>query len=83
MDKFTVQIEGMACGMCEAHIADVIRRTFPTAKKVKASRKKGEATFLFDGGLDDGKLKEAIEATGYGFVSVRSEPLPRRGLFKK
>ncbi len=75
MDKFTVQIEGMACGMCEAHIADVIRRTFPEAKKVKASRKKGEATFLFDGGLDDGKLKEAIEATGYSVLGVTYEQI--------
>ncbi len=73
MDKFTVKIEGMACGMCEVHIADVIRRTFPTAKKVKASRKKNEATFLYDGGLDDGKLKEAIEATGYTVLGVTYE----------
>ncbi len=73
MDKFTVKIEGMACGMCEAHISDVIRRTFPRAKKVKASRKKKEATFLYDGGLDDGKLKEAIEGTGYTVLDVTYE----------
>ena len=37
MEKFTVKIEGMMCGMCEAHIADTIRTAFPEAGKVKAS----------------------------------------------
>ena len=29
MIKITIQIEGMQCGMCEAHINDVMRREFP------------------------------------------------------
>ena len=46
MNKITVKIDGMMCGMCEAHICDTIRRAFPDAKKVSASRKSGEATFF-------------------------------------
>ena len=34
MEKVTVRIEGMMCGMCEAHISDVIRRIYPKAKKL-------------------------------------------------
>ncbi len=69
MNKVTVKINGMACGMCEAHIKDCIRKAFPDAKKVSASRKKGEASFL-TGESDPGvKLKDAIESTGYEFVS--------------
>ena len=49
MKKITVKIDGMMCGMCEAHICDTIRRAFPDAKKVKASRAQKEATFLIDG----------------------------------
>lgn len=45
MNKVTVKIEGMMCGMCEAHICDEIRRNFGV-KKVSASHKKGEATIL-------------------------------------
>ncbi len=81
MEKITVKIEGMICGMCEAHIQDTIRTAFPSAKKVKASRAHGEATFLIEGGFDEAKLKKAVEDTGYTFVSASSEPYKKRGLF--
>ena len=71
----------MMCGMCEAHIADTIRREFPDAKKVNASRKHGEATFLSEHEIDHDKLREAIEATGYTFVSASAETYTKRGLF--
>ena len=81
MKKITVKIDGMMCGMCEAHICDTIRRAFPDAKKVSASRKSGEATFLSDGAVDEEALKKAITDTGYTFVSVSSEEYKKRGLF--
>ncbi len=81
MNKVTVKIEGMTCGMCEAHICDTIRKAFPDAKKVKASRTQKEATFLINGSVDTEKLKKAITDTGYTFVSAESEPYKKRGLF--
>ena len=81
MNKITVKIDGMMCGMCEAHICDTIRRAFPGAKKVSASRKSGEATFLSDGAPDEEALRKAIAETGYTFVSVSSEEYKKRGLF--
>ena len=59
MNRITVRIDGMMCGMCEAHIADTIRRAFPFAKKVSASRKNGQATFLTDSAVDEDLLKKA------------------------
>lgn len=82
MNKITVKIGGMACGMCEAHICDVIRRAFPDAKKVKASRKTGEAVFLTGETPDAGKLAKAITDTGYAFVSAEYAPYKRRGKIK-
>ena len=73
MNKITVKIDGMMCGMCEAHICDTIRKAFPDAKKVKASRKRGEATFVCGGEIDREKLKETINGTGYTFKSVSSQ----------
>ena len=32
MVKTTLQIDGMMCGMCEAHICDTIRKAVPKAK---------------------------------------------------
>ncbi|MBQ7591028.1 MAG: heavy-metal-associated domain-containing protein [Clostridia bacterium] len=81
MKKITVKIDGMMCGMCEAHICDTIRRAFPGAKKVSASRKSGEATFLSDVDPGEEALKKAIGDTGYVFVSVSSEEYKKRGLF--
>ena len=70
MEKVTVKIDGMMCGMCEAHICDTIRRAFPDAKKVKASRKHGVASFISEQQVDKEKLKKAIDETGYTCVSV-------------
>ncbi|MBQ7153199.1 MAG: heavy-metal-associated domain-containing protein [Clostridia bacterium] len=81
MIKVTVKIEGMMCGMCEAHICDTIRRAFPDAKKVSASRKHGEASFLTESRIDEEALKKAIADTGYTFVSVLSEEYKKHGLF--
>ena len=81
MKKITVKIDGMMCGMCEAHICDTIRRAFPDAKKVSASRKSGEAAFLSENDIDEEALKKAIAETGYTLVSVTSEEYKKRGLF--
>ena len=81
MIKTTVKIDGMMCGMCEAHICDTIRKAFPDAKKVSASRKTGEATFLTENDVDAQTLEAAIENTGYQFISCSSEPYKKRGLF--
>ena len=39
MNKYVLGIDGMSCGMCEAHVQDVIRRNIDV-KKVKASHLK-------------------------------------------
>ena len=74
MNKTTIKIDGMMCRMCEVHICDTIRRAFPEAKKVKASRKRGEATFLSDNAIEAETLKKAVAATGYTVLSVHVEP---------
>ena len=81
MYKVTVKIDGMTCGMCEAHICDTIRKVYPNAKKVKASRTRGEATFLAEDAPDFGALEKAIADTGYTFVSADAGPYEKRGLF--
>ncbi len=81
MIKTTVKVDGMMCGMCEAHVADAIRNAFPDAKKVSASRAKKEATFLSEEKPDEQAIKNVITATGYDFISVSSEEYKKKGLF--
>ena len=81
MIKTTVKVDGMMCGMCEAHVADAIRNAIPEAKKVSASRAKKEATFLSEEKPDEKVIKNAVTATGYDFISVSSEEYKKKGLF--
>ncbi len=81
MIKTTVGVDGMACGMCEAHIADTVRKVYPKAKKVNASQRKKSVTFLTEEEPDAAVLQKAIDATGYRFISIASEPVQKRGLF--
>lgn len=72
MYKNIIGIEGMACGMCEAHIADAIRGAFPDAKKVKVSRRRKNAVFVTQEPVEEGAVKAVIDDTGYRFVDFRS-----------
>ena len=83
MNKVTMKIEGMMCGMCEAHICDTIRKAVPSAKKVTASRNRKEASFLTDQPLDAAGLKAAIDATGYVCLGMESSPYEKKGLFAR
>ncbi len=73
MIKTTLKIDGMMCGMCEAHINDVIRKTIPDAKKVKSSHRKGESKFVTKEKPDIESLKKAIADTGYVVISADCE----------
>ncbi len=81
MIKTTLKIEGMMCSMCETHICDAIRKAVPTAKKVSASRGKGEAAFLTEEAPDLAALKTAIDATGYTCLGISSAPCEKKGWF--
>ena len=84
MVKITLEIEGMACGMCESHINDAVRKAF-AVKKVSSSHTKGKTEILAELPLEEEKLKAAIEATGYTVRSIRTEPYEKKGfsLFRK
>lgn len=81
MIKTTVKIDGMMCGMCEAHINDVVRQNFKV-KKVSSSHSKGLCEIISESEIDESKLKKAIGDTGYEVKSVASEPFEKKkGLF--
>ena len=64
MVKMTIGVEGMMCGMCEAHINDTIRNNFKV-KKVKSSRKKNRTEIVAEEAIPEDELRKAIDATGY------------------
>ena len=82
MLKITVQVDGMVCGMCEAHVNDAVRKAFPV-KKVTSSHSKGQTIILTEQDIEGTALRAAIGGTGYEVKTVTKEPYKRRGLFHK
>ena len=80
MNKITLGIEGMACGMCEAHINETIRNRF-SVEKVSSSHTKKQTVILTRQDIPEQELREAVAGTGYEVVSVSCEPYRKKGLF--
>ncbi len=80
MFRIILGVEGMMCGMCEAHINDAIRNTF-TVKKVTSSRAKKQTVIISPDELSEEMLRSTIKAAGYEVISVTSEPYEKKGLF--
>jgi copper chaperone CopZ len=77
MIQTTLQIDGMACSMCESHINDAIRNNF-NVKKVASSHNKGETVIQSSDPLDEEKLKSVIQSTGYTLRSIASAPFEKK-----
>ena len=82
MTKYTVKVDGMACGMCEAHVNDAVRAAFKV-KKVTSSAGKGETVILSEVVIPEAKLRQVIDKTGYTAVSVSAEPYEKKGFFAR
>lgn len=82
MVKITVDIDGMSCGMCEAHINDAVRNAF-TVKKVTSSHTKKETVILAEREILEPELRKVIEKAGYDVISVSREPYEKKGLFSR
>ena len=81
MIRTTVQVSGMACGMCEAHVNDAVRSAF-SVKKVSSSRVRGETVIESETPLDYEKLRQVISNTGYLMLSVSEEEMTKRSLIR-
>ena len=80
MVKTMVEVTGMACGMCEAHVNDAIRDAF-AIKKVSSSHTKNETEIISEEELDAEKIKSVITEQGYEVGAIKSEPYQKKGLF--
>ena len=78
MVKITLEIDGMACSMCEAHINDAVRKAFPV-KKVTSSHSKRRTEVVSENEISEAELKKVVESRGYKLVSIKSEPYVKKG----
>ena len=82
MWKYTIEVSGMMCAMCESHVNDAVRKALPV-KKVASSRGKNETTVIAETELDEAALRAAISAAGYDVGEIRKEPWEKKGLFSR
>lgn len=78
MKLVRLEIDGMKCSMCESHICDEIRKSLLSAKKVKASAAKGEASFVVSDDEDESAAVNRIESGGYKVLHIESKPYDKK-----
>ena len=69
---YSLEVPDMHCGMCEAHIEDVIRKS-ARIKKVAANRHKSLVTIYSDEPFDMELIKTSITKTGYRVDNIKKE----------
>ena len=68
MNKYIIGIDGMKCGMCEAHVKDLIRNKI-TLKKIKASHIKNTAIVITPITLNEEDFVKILDGSGYRITS--------------
>ena len=82
MKKYTLNVEGMRCGMCESHVNDIVRKNANVKlKKVDSSHAKNETVIIAEDGLDVNKIIEGIANMGYKVLGQKEEEYVKKGLF--
>lgn len=69
MEK-VIEIKGMMCGHCEAHVKKALEALEGVAS-AEASHEKGTAVVQLSGSVDDAALKMAVEEEGYEVTGIR------------
>ena len=72
MVKITVNVEGMMCGHCEAHVNKAIQAAFG-AEDVVSSHENGTTVFSVPEKVDEAKVEEVIKEAGYKFKGITQE----------
>ena len=80
MEKIMIGIEGMACGMCEAHINEAVRNAFQV-KKVTSSHTKKQTVIIAKKDIPEQELKNVIAKASYDAILVNREPYEKKRLF--
>lgn len=64
MYKLIINISGMKCGMCEAHVNDLFRKNLKL-KKVKSNHKRNTTIIISKDNYSKFQLNQALSGSGY------------------
>ena len=72
MIKVTVNVTGMMCGHCEAHVNKAVEAAFGV-QNVVSSHEAGTTTFTAPEKVDEAKLRQVITDAGYEVTEITQE----------
>ena len=72
MVKITVNVEGMMCPHCEAHVNEAVKAAFQT-EDVVSSHEKKTTDFTSPEHVDEDKIREVIKNAGYEVTGITEE----------
>ncbi|MBQ7874475.1 MAG: cation transporter [Oscillospiraceae bacterium] len=72
MLQITVEVEGMMCPHCEAHVNSAVSKAFKV-EKVASSHAKKQTVILTKDDIDEAKLREVIAGTGYKVGAIQKK----------
>ncbi len=72
MYKFVLKINGMKCGMCEAHVNDLFRKNIKF-KSIKSSHKKSETVIIAEEDYSSEQLNKCLDGSGYIIENISKE----------
>ena len=72
MTTITVNVPGMMCGHCEAHVNKAIKEAFGV-EDVVSSHEKGTTVIQAPQKLDEDKIREVIKEAGYEVTGITQE----------
>ena len=82
MEKITLQIDGMKCGMCEKHVNEAIQNAFKV-KSVVSSHDTNTTVIETEAPISDDAIREVIGKTSYTLNTISRETIEKKGLFGK
>ncbi len=72
MVKVTVNVEGMMCGHCEAHVNEAIKKAFGV-EDVVSSHENNTTIFTAPEKVDEDKIRQTIKDAGYEVTGITQE----------
>ena len=72
MVKVTVNVEGMMCGHCEAHVNEAIKKAFGV-EDVVSSHENNTTVFTAPEKVDEDKIRQTIKDAGYEVTGITQE----------
>ena len=72
MVKITVNVEGMMCPHCEAHVNEAVKTAFG-AEDVVSSHENKTTVFTSPKAVNEAKIREVIKNAGYEVTGITQE----------